>query len=741
TTTINNAVQDAENDEYVINLNAETYQITANTVLNAGTYKPNIIINANSQTLSANSNTKYTRFNNGCNITINDALITQRIQNYANNIIISNSNITNQVTNRPDMNLTLINSSITATLTNTQGNTVLENSYIDAKISNTGNLTITEDNILGENFSITGEGNVITNRTDLAPYLNSYNGVYTLENMVISTNKKNYGNLTIINSTITGTLSNYGNLTIINSTISETIKNYEYGNIMIYDSILDNVICQSENNYLKIHNSNVSWISIHGSAILEKSCINGSSYNYGNLTICDDVIFGDSFILSNSGNIITNRTDLAIYLTVLNGTYTLENIVITVAKDNYGNLTIRNATIDAQINNYGNLTIGDDVIFGEHCFLNEFSPITIDDKSRIFPYMRVLNGKYTLENMNISYINNYGELTVLNSTFERGFHNYGDFTLRDSVTNGTIYTNGTLLIVNSTINSQINTLDQCTLILGDNITIGETFAIKGDGIVITNDTEKFLSYMPTFSGNITLENGTFTENKINYGNLTLINYTTKRITNEGNLTVLNSTLNGEYTNNENLIILNSTINQQITNNGILTITNSTINNKINNNGTLKLEGDIELGISFSLTGDGQIIADDGVMSKIFRYLTAFYGENTVELGDYGYSSINNYGKLTIINSEISNNANTITNNANSELTLINTKSIISTTNNGRLELKNSTISGTLENNGILIISDDSTLGYGLRITGNGEIIINDTQRLADCLTTYNGNFV
>jgi hypothetical protein len=170
TSTMNSAVQDAENDEYIINLNPGTYQITAKTELKAGTKTPNIIINANNQTLSGSTNTLKTIFNNGCNVTINDAIITQRIENYANNIIIQNSTISNALTTQANTNLTLINSYISDSITN-NGNTILENSTINSSITNNGNITICDDVIIGEGFSIKGSGNVISNRTDLGPYL------------------------------------------------------------------------------------------------------------------------------------------------------------------------------------------------------------------------------------------------------------------------------------------------------------------------------------------------------------------------------------------------------------------------------------------------------------------------------------------------------------------------------------------------------------------------------------------
>ena len=58
TTTMNNAVNDADNDEYIINLNEGTYQITSRIELAKGSNTPIITINANNQTLSGNKATR-----------------------------------------------------------------------------------------------------------------------------------------------------------------------------------------------------------------------------------------------------------------------------------------------------------------------------------------------------------------------------------------------------------------------------------------------------------------------------------------------------------------------------------------------------------------------------------------------------------------------------------------------------------------------------------------------------------
>ena len=778
TSTINNAVNDADNDEYIINLNPGTYQIAANTVLNAGTKTPNIIINANNQTLSGSKKTLSTQFNNTCNVTINDATITQRLQNLANNITIQNSNISNTFTTQANMNSTLINSYINGSITN-NGNTILENSTIASTISNNGNLTICDDVIIGEGFSISGSGNIISNRTDLGPYLTILNGTYTINDYNYSYTSKrwNYGNLTITNSTINTMIDNYGNITIKNSTLFKGYvqnKIFNFGNITIYDSSINYTISNQPGAYLTIANSyintsitnkgilmidnttsidkslsdNGDWLASNildntngnltmtnsissfggfrnqnGYAIIKNSTLSSSTSNEnGTLIIEDDVTIGEGFEVTGSGNtgdtgtIISNKTDLVQYYITLNGNYTFENQTITLARVNYGNLTIRNSTIDTSITNYGTLIICDDVIIGENCTIDEYSPITINDTSRIVPYMKTFNGTYTLENCDItSRLNNYGNITIRNVTISGNIYNYGNITFENSTLNGSIINNGTLIIADD-------------VIIGSNLNLG-------GGEVITNKTE-IIPLLPTYNGNVVLENLTLSGSKTNNGNLTIINCTTQAITNNGNITIHNSTLNGAYTNNGNITITDSAIKQRITNNGTLNITNSTINNNIANTGTLILLDNVTfLKTSIKITGTGIVIAEN--MSKVFSYIQQFNGQATVDLGKSYTKAIDNYGNLTVINSGLSQT----TNNVGAQLTLVNSTTG-KTVNNGILELKNSTLKNTIENNGILIISDDTIIDEWFGgITGNGEIIINDTQRIVDYITTYTGNMV
>jgi len=62
------------------------------------------------------------------------------------------------------------------------------------------------------------------------------------------------------------------------------------------------------------------------------------------------------------------------------------------------------------------------------------------------------------------------------------------------------------------------------------------------------------------------------------------------------------------------------------------------------------------------------------------------------------------------------------------------------TNNGNLTIDNATINSTITNMGKLVINDNVLFGDNFLYTGEGEIIINDTSKIALFLNTYNGNY-
>ncbi|MBR3214536.1 MAG: Ig-like domain repeat protein, partial [Methanosphaera sp.] len=301
-------------------------------------------------------------------------------------------------------------------------------------INNQGTLTITDDCIIGENCQITGNGQIIINDTNkIAPYLQTFNGNYTLENTTINTTKTNNQNLTIKNSNITAQITNNGNLTLSNTTINSTIN------------------------------------------------------NQGTLTITDDCIIGDNLIIGGEGEIIINDTNkIAPYLQTFNGNYTLENMTIDSIKINYGNLTIINSTINAYIGNggnliitnstinaymenYGTLIISDDTIIGDEFYLDNYGQLIMNDTTRVGIYSgniikdnTVINSSITIPNDgNVTFINsnitapitNNGNLTFINSTIWAPITNRGNLIIDNSpVTNTTLKNYGNITVLNTTLN-------------------------------------------------------------------------------------------------------------------------------------------------------------------------------------------------------------------------------------------------------------------------------------------------
>ena len=726
-TAINNAVQDSENDTYIINLNAGTYKLTSNIAFNPGQYAPNIIINANGQAFTG---TSYSfQFKNGCNITINDAIFGSKIEN--------------------NYMLTLNNADLRHSTTN-NGNLFIANSKLNSGITNNNNLTILDGNTFGSKLVIKGSGNIAFNDPEVVQYISDYNGNYILENVTISSTKTNNGNLTIRNSTISKKITNNGNLTIYNSTMNEQIV------------------------------------------------------NNGILTIGDDAIFGKSFTLSGGGQIIINDPNrIAPYLSIYNGVYVIENAVLTTQKTNNGNLTIRkstitatitnngnltieNSTINAQITNNGILTIADDVVFGNSFMVIGDGKIIINDPNRIALYTERVDGNVTFANVDLSSItrNNYGNLTIINSTV-KSINNYGTLTFK-----------------NSTITGTVQNMLGATLIFEDDVIFGDNvvLSINAQSTIIINDTSKLVPYLSVYrgnwiienqniktyektnEGNLTIRNSTIDTIIYNYGNLTIINSTILySLFNYGNVTIINSTIttSAGYLNSDvKMIIINSTVNvRQSTNNGDLDIINSTleltnkgltntgnvfmdnstltsfalssnsrkmtvknsiIDNSIANTGTLIIEGNTTF--TKGISGEGTIIAED--INKYFNKIGVFTGETVIELGNYTRSILNS-GNLTIENSTLNSESSYLTseNRDNGRLILINTTVNSNWANSGVMELYNVTINSIITNTGTLIISDDTIFGENFKITGNGNIIINDTQRVADFLVTYTGNIV
>lgn len=588
---MNNATNDADNDEYVINLNSGTYQASSAVTLNPGSYQPNIIINGNGNKLIITTAKKLT-INNTCNIHIKN-LITQSINNYAK-LTIEDVTFDGSLINYGEMkiintfqintngkltnngNLTFINSSLpkSTNLMSTVNNCNLTfiNSSINGGIRNNGTLTIDDDCTFGPSFTLDnkqGSNVFYKDESKLLPYKQSFDGNNVIENIELDLkNRDNNGTLYFINCTLTGGIfTNTGEIFIINSTTTSQLNMLiNEGNVTVENSRLGGKI----------------------------SVVKNVLYQYlGTLIIGDNVTYDSSLNIINDGDVISNNMEnLVPYLKNIQGTYILNNVNILNDKTNNGDLTLINSTISGVITNYGNLTIINSTIA----------------KS------------FTCAETATSSI-----ITVINSTFA-------------STATSAIGNRGTLTIVNTTNIPKIANYGKLILPLDENKSDAEIFqancVISQMGIIETNDINRLFKYISRFQYETIIELGTFNRQVYNYGNLTIENSTiTKAIENNEGAT---------------LVLKNTTITANSKNYGTMYLNNVTVNCKITNTGILIISDDTILGPKFQLDGAGDVISNK---TDLIDYVTIYYG-NVVLNSKTINSMRTNYGTLTLNNCNI-----------------------------------------------------------------------------------------
>ena len=546
TSTINSAVTDADNDEYIINLNEGTYQITSNVNYNKGSYTPNIIINANGQSLTADRVSRNLNFSNGCNITINDASISMRLQNY-NNLTLNNINYLNNMTNYANANLTFNNVTSNSTLTNNAiifaSNGILESNFIiinngeltlnnitlDNKIANNNKLTISDDCTIGDNFRLRENGELTTNLTLSESVYNTTkvvevnNGnelsnamksaaqdvIYNL--YVINLNEGEYnfqgpsrtwtyrpniiinGNNQTLNGTNEQSFVNAGNNTVNQVNINPRIRVGGTGtnaNTALTTLILNHVML-----------SNGVTIYANGALTLNNSTVMGNIDNKGSLIISDDTVFDSNANLTSTGTILTNNTNILYpYQDSFNGG-TLKDITIDKNIITLGDFTLKNVTVDSTITNNGRLIISDDVIFTENAQIAGSGEITINDLNRILPYLQTINGNYTISDKTLDKSYNFmGNVTLDNCNItSTGNINYGVLNIKNSKINVDdestwIRNYGLLIIENSNTTGNITNNGELYI---DNLP--EDYTYNNTYHVVNNDTATL--YFDTRNGN------------------------------------------------------------------------------------------------------------------------------------------------------------------------------------------------------------------------------------------------
>ena len=562
--------------------------------------------------------------------------------------------------------------------------------YLYSSIITLNDCKVLQGNLYGNELRLTGNNEVNLSSAELG-----------FERII--------GNLTISDCTFNSGKNLPGNFTIENSIINSTLNGKNYGNLTIGENVTltDNA---KFDNFVNIYSDNFEELIPHltyltGNLILEDQTIVNQG-NKGNLTLTNSVINSQFENMANSNITLINSTINNSVNNANNANMYVMNSTINGIIDNYGNLTIDNTAINKMILNKGNLTIGDNVTFCDDFKIYGTGEIVTNDSEKIAPY---------LESYNLGYI----EVTNFNS-FKNALKSSTAFLYNDvykiKLLEGTYSSNQWEIVDMSP--SYIN---KTLIIEGNNQIINaKSFSIQKDMeyFIINNLTMNF-SGLNNANGILEVNNCTINTSISNQGTLIIddnsiidtkaefwinniiindINRILPYTTRISNVSIENFTFTRDIQFYGNSKLSNCTVDSAITNNGNLTLNNTNLNKAITNEGNITI---INCSIdenSFRISGNGDVTCDD--LAKYFPYITYVKGE--YELNDY------------IINKSF--------------------------TNNGQITLNNCIMNSSITNNGILIINDETVLGENLVISGEGEIIINDTNKIAPYLSTYNGDY-
>ena len=333
---VNQANTDTENDEYIIDLTNGNYNI--------------------SQVISFNGNVKKLLINGNNNI-INSTLT---IVNVANHDITYNNITIYCMAMMNTGNMTINNSYIKTTnfILNNGNFLSINNSLINTTINNNQNLIIDDYSIFGESFTITGQGNILTNNTEyqemMAEKTGTYNFDKTFENTIIDRNITNYANMQIINTNITAQITNNANLTLVNCSLSDNnISVYYYdveinGAMLItnkFGSNLTLINCTMNNNTFNLTNPTYNFprmffgaIYNNGTMNLVNSCFYNNSLGYAVVT--DDWANGR---YSGEGTVVVNNGTLNVDECNFTGNFAGNS---SACISNYGLLKVDNSVFE-----------------------------------------------------------------------------------------------------------------------------------------------------------------------------------------------------------------------------------------------------------------------------------------------------------------------------------------------------------------------------------------------------------
>lgn len=663
-------------------------------------------INSKGQTIE---NITISGFNNAINVTSNGSLtLTNTIFNNNAADIINSGNITLTGNN------TLGTITGTGSLTNS-GNLALNNnanitniSQSSGSITTSGNATISNSNISNGSINVSGNGNLdfkggtLGRDTQLAinsgsTFTNSGNVTLNNNDTLNGSFKQSTGSLNLAGATTNGKLSLDGGE--VNVTGNQTLTGDDTigsGGDTIGSGVDLTVDATLTNDGGTINLNNNDLITSNGSISQTSGTINADNFattnNGGSLKVN-----GGSLKISSGGLTLNNANDkIADGATVnMNGNLTINNGSVTLSsadtlttgtiKQTSGNLSLAGVTTNGKLNSTGgvvnvtgNQTLKDGDTIGSGANLtvgatltNNGGTISLDNKDSI------ANGGSISQTSGVINANNF-------STTESG----GGL----QASGGSLQASGGSLNISSG-GLTLNNAD-------DNIADGATVNMDGN-LTINNG-------LITLNTGDSLGNGTISQNG---GNLTIIGISTGNSTldaNSGNLTLNGATLTGNDT-------IAGTVNTTIGVNGVkiqgtgeagVTLTNEdTINGQIKQTG-----GVLNLN---NATMDGHLYSESGNLN-IENSQTLLQGDfidtNTIVTLD---------GSLNVNGANVTINDNDKLNSGSMNLT------------NGNLNLNNITTKnvninatgGTLQLSGVTLDNQEDNIGFGSKVTFNGDVNI------------------
>ena len=268
-------------------------------------------------------------------------------------------------------------------------------------------------------------------------------------------------------------------------------------------------------------NENLKKVTINGN----NNTLTGSTLTLSNSfeLVINNVQMDNNLAINNVKNVTINFSSINSYTFTNNANTSIINSIIpdkSSSITNNGNLSLFNSSINRGISNQANskLIISDNTKL-ERLFKLDGAGDVITNQS-VLQYYSTYNGEITIENVNLtSSKTNNGNLHLINVNITTYFSNKGELTIEKSYIGSTISNQGTLNI-------------------SDDTTFGTFFIINNNGNIISN-INRLIPYYQTYTGNNNIENALVTGSAR---------------TNNGNLTIKNSTLNTSISNNGVLII-------------------------------------------------------------------------------------------------------------------------------------------------------------------------------------------